>query len=53
MDGFLLMIGGVFDMYILETDSHDRLMREVEIMRRLQHLNIIRLMEALDTPELV
>ena len=53
MDGFLLMIGGVYDMYILETDSHDRLMREVEIMRRLRHLNTIRIVEALDTPEQV
>ena len=40
-------------MYILETDFHDRLIREVEIMRRLQHLIIVRLVEALDTPEQV
>lgn len=51
-DGFLLMIGGVVDMHKLETDSHDRLMREVEIMRRrFCHPNIIRLVEALDTPK--
>ena len=52
MDGFLLMVD-VLNMYIFETDSHDRLMREVQIMRRLRHLNIIRIVEALDTPEQV
>lgn len=31
----------------------DRLMREVDIMRRLRHPNIIHLVEALDTPEQV
>lgn len=31
----------------------DRLMREVDIMQRLRHPNIIRLVEALDTPEQV
>lgn len=30
-----------------------RLMREVHIMQRLRHPNIIRLVEALDTPEQV
>lgn len=35
------------------TRLDDRLMREVDIMQRLRHPNIIRLVEALDTPEQV
>lgn len=40
-------------MLIIQNDSRDRLVREVEIMRRLRHPNIIRLVEAFDTPEQV